>query len=93
VGGIMVEAKEKYKPWIWISVVIIVLGLAVGGYLWLSQKQPEKYTGPVEKITVAAAAYLTGALVYVAEDQGFFEKNGLEVTIKDYIKKLQQQMI
>ena len=59
---------------------IAVIGISVGG----CQEQPEKFTGPVEKITVAAAAYLTGALVYVAEDQGFFEKNGLEVTIKDY---------
>jgi ABC-type nitrate/sulfonate/bicarbonate transport system substrate-binding protein len=48
------------------------------------QEQPETYTGPAEKITVAAAEYLTGALVYVAEDQGYFEKNGLDVTIKGY---------
>ena len=59
---------------------ISVIGISVGG----CQEQPEKYTGPVEKITIAAAAYLTGALVYVAEDQRYFEKNGLEVTIKDY---------
>ena len=44
----------------------------------------EKPAEPVEKITVAAAEYLTGALIYVAEDQGFFEENGLEVTIKGY---------
>ncbi len=70
------------RAWIWIPVVVIIL--AVGSYFRLSQENPEKYTGPVEKITVAAAEYLTGALVYVAEDQGFFEKNGLEVTIKGY---------
>ena len=33
---------------------------------------------------MAAAEYLTGALIYVAEDQGFFEENGLDVTIKGY---------
>ncbi len=60
--------------------IIVVIGVSAGG----CQKQPEEYTGPVEKITVAAAEYLTGALVYVAEDQGFFEKNGLEVTINGY---------
>ncbi len=70
------------RAWIWIPVVVIIL--AVGGYFRLSQEKPEKYTGPVEKITVAAAEYLTGALVYVVEDQGIFEKNGLEVTIKGY---------
>ena len=40
-------------------------------------------TGPVEKLTVAAVHYLIGALVYVAEDREFFEKNGLEVTVKE----------
>jgi len=79
------QEKREYGAWVWISVVVIIaLGLAVGGYFWLRQERPEKYTGPVEKITVAAAEYLTGALVYVAEDQGFFEENGLEVTIKGY---------
>ena len=62
-------------------VVTVMLAMAVAG---CTQGRPEKFTGPVEKITVAAAAYLTGALVYVAEDQGYFEENGLEVTIKDY---------
>ena len=76
-------AEKKSRIWIWVLVVVVVIGLAVGGYFWLSQEQPPKYSGPVEKITVAAAEYLTGDLVYVAEDQGFFEKNGLDVTIKD----------
>jgi len=62
------------------TAIIAVIGISVGG----CQEEPEEYTGPVEEITVAAAAYLTGALIYVAEDQGFFEENGLEVTIKGY---------
>ncbi len=60
--------------------IIVVLGSSISG----CQEQPGKYTGPVVKITLAAYAGETGALVYVAEDQGFFEENGLEVTIKDY---------
>ncbi len=60
--------------------IIAVIGISVGG----CQEKPEEYTGPVEKITLAAYAGETGALVYVAEDQGYFEENGLEVTIKDY---------
>jgi len=59
--------------------IIVVIGILVSGCV-----QEQKYTGPVEKITLAAYAGETGALVYVAEDQGFFEENGLEVTIKDY---------
>ncbi len=78
------QEKRRSRSWIWILVVIIALVLAVGGNLWLSQEKPEKFTGPVEKITLAAYAGDTGALVYVVEDQGYFEENGLEVTIKDY---------
>jgi NitT/TauT family transport system substrate-binding protein len=63
-----------------VAVTIMVAAVVAG----CTQGRQEKFTGPVEKITVAAAAYLTGALVYIAEDQGYFEENGLEVTIKDY---------
>jgi NitT/TauT family transport system substrate-binding protein len=65
-------------------IVVMTVGLGIGSFFWLGQDRPEKYTGPVEKITLAAAEYLTGALVYIAEDQGYFEKNGLDVTIKGY---------
>ncbi len=66
-----------------ISIIIIALVLGFTIYRLIT-KPPPKYTGPVEKITLAGYAGETAALVYVAEDQGFFEKNGLEVTIKDY---------
>jgi len=71
-----------------IGIVIIVMIVILGiGLYWLIQKQPEQpeqYTGSVKKITLAAYAGETGALVYVAEDLGYFKKNGLEVTINDY---------
>ena len=57
--------------------VIVVIVISVSGCV-----QEQKYTGPVEKITVAAGK--AGVLVYIAEGQGFFEENGLDVTIKDY---------
>jgi len=80
------ENQEKRKSGVWIRILAvgIAVGLAIGGLFLLRQEEPEKFTGPVEKITVAAAEYLTGALVYVAEDQGFFEENGLEVTLQGY---------
>ena len=69
------EPEKRPQIWVWILTVAIALGLAVGAYHWLSQEEagePE-YTGPLEKITLAAYAGATGALVYVAEDQGYFE--------------------
>jgi len=64
----MAEEKTKAKPhaWIWIPVVVVVMVSAVGG----CQEKPE---GPLEKITLAAYAGETAALVYVAEDQGYFK--------------------
>ncbi len=61
--------------------VVVILGIGIYSFI---QKQAKKYTGSVEKITLAAYAGEVGALVYVAEDQGFFEGNALDVTIKDY---------
>ncbi len=82
----MAEEKIEQNPsktWIWILVAVILIGLGIGSYFWLSQEEPG-YTGPVENITLAAYAGEAGALVYVAEDKGYFEKNGLEVNIIDY---------
>jgi len=69
----------KKTIFILIVAVTVMVATAVAG---CTQGRPEKYTGPVEKITVAAGK--AGVLVYIAEGQGFFEENGLEVTIKDY---------
>lgn len=76
------QGKRESSAWIWILVVIIALGLAVSGYFLVRQQRSQKYAGPVEKITVAAAK--SGALVYVAHDQGFFEECSLDVTIKSF---------
>ena len=80
------EKREKRKSRVWVRILLLIIAssLVVGRCSQLRRGEPENYTGPVEKITVAAAEYLTGALVYIAEDQGFFEENGLDVTLKGY---------
>jgi NitT/TauT family transport system substrate-binding protein len=65
--------KRTISAVVMVGIVVVAVGGCVG---------VEKPAGPVEKITVAAGK--AGVLVYIAEGQGFFEKNGLEVTIKDY---------
>ena len=64
--------------------LVIVVALAVGSYLWLSEKKAPKYTGPIEKITLAVSSSSVSALIYVAEDLGYFEENGLDVMFKEY---------
>ncbi|MFC1902937.1 ABC transporter substrate-binding protein [Chloroflexota bacterium] len=65
---------------IWIGAVLIVIICAVGG----CSQQTAKYTGPLDRLTLAAYAGDTGALVYIAQEQGYFADNGLDVIIKDY---------
>ena len=74
--------NKKIRAWIWIPVVFIIL--AVGGYFWLSQKQPEKYTGPVEKATLGVYKGEFSSLVFIAEEQGYFKDNGLDMDITEF---------
>jgi NitT/TauT family transport system substrate-binding protein len=64
-----------------IVIVIIILGI---GFYWFIQKQAKKYTGPVEKIIIGATAQELSALIWIAEEKGYFEENGLEVIVKAY---------
>ena len=67
---------------IWILIPVVVIALGIG--IWFIRKQPPKYVGPVEKITVGAYTGDTASLVWIAENQGFFTANHLDVNIKGY---------
>lgn len=47
-------------------------------------KQEEQYTGDIEKISIAEAGQPIGALLYVAYAKGFFNNEGLDVTLQKY---------
>jgi NitT/TauT family transport system substrate-binding protein len=57
-------------------VVLMALGLSACG-----QEGPGK---PAEEITLAVYAGSDSTLVYIAQEQGFFADNGLEVTLREY---------
>lgn len=77
--------KEKNgKSYLWVLIIVVVIGLGIGGYFWLSQEQPEKYTGPVEKVKLGLAQKPTTVLFFIAENQSYFKDVGLDVEIKDY---------
>jgi ABC-type nitrate/sulfonate/bicarbonate transport system substrate-binding protein len=59
-------------------IVVILLGV------WYVQKPPEKYSGPPESISIAIIPSEYSTLLWIAEDQGFFKQNGLNVTLKEY---------
>jgi ABC-type nitrate/sulfonate/bicarbonate transport system substrate-binding protein len=69
------------------SMVFIIAGLVVLVTLaWWYGAQPTRslrsYSGPVEKITVGTSLDAKSALLYIAQHNGLFTGNGLEVTLK-----------
>ncbi len=68
-----------------ILIVIIVAAVIVGGYLLLRQEQPKKYTGPVAKVTIGVGVAPLSLLIWVAENEGYFADNGLDVETKEYL--------
>jgi len=63
---------------------IIVIGILVGSYLWLSQEQP-KYMGSIENVTIGiSATSLLPSLVHIAKEKGYFLEEGIDMEIKNY---------
>ena len=69
-----------------IIVILVIIALVVEGYVLLQtyRNPAKKFTGPMEKITVGVEKSLLPALVWIAENKGYFAENGVEVTIKEY---------
>ena len=63
-----------------ISIALVVIGILVGG----CQKQPEVYTGPVEKITVAIGTGPVTSLIHIAFIKGYFENEGLDFVVQQH---------
>ena len=72
------------KKIILIVIVIVIIALGAGSYFWLGLKQPEKYTGPVEKIIFGVETSLLPSAVWVAENRGYFQEQGLDIEIKEF---------
>lgn len=64
--------------------LIIIIAVIIAGYFLFFQKQQEKYTGPIENLTIGSPHQEISSLVYLAKEQGYFEENGLDVEIKEY---------
>ena len=71
----------KTKTKVVAVVLTILLVIVVGLRFLVTRNQNLSYQGPVEHVTVAAGK--TAVLVYVAQEQGYFADNGLEVTINN----------
>jgi len=58
---------------------LVVIGISVGG----CQEQPVK-PEEIEKVTLGVETSLLPSAVWVAENKGYFEREGLDLTIKEF---------
>jgi NitT/TauT family transport system substrate-binding protein len=63
-------------------IVITIVTVASVAFLYLNSMN--NFFGKPQSITIGNLPLESSALLYVADKQGFFKQNGLEVTISDY---------
>ena len=55
--------------------MILITVIVISGCV----QQKEKYTGPVEKVTIGVGVAPLSLPIWVAENKGYFADNGLDV--------------
>lgn len=66
-------------------IVASIVLLGVAGFFWLGGRtgEPEPYSGPVDKISVANIGQFS-IFNLVAKERGYFERYGLDATVDEY---------
>jgi NitT/TauT family transport system substrate-binding protein len=67
------------------GIIVLVMAGPLSWYLTPHASPPEK----PEVLTIGLKPAEANALIYIAEDRGFFTENGIQVAIKNYSTKLQ----
>ncbi len=73
----MLRKAQKAPLVLGASVVLLII---IAGYLWQTGFLPRRT--PPEKITIGTIPSRISGLVYVAQEQGYFKDQGLDVTVK-----------
>ena len=77
------QTQEKKRFSIWIGEIFLVLALAVGACFFVSCNQGELPKNR-EKVKVGISKSFLSIPVYIAKTEGYFAKEGLDVTVKEY---------
>lgn len=78
----MKQIGVKSQKWFaLVSIAIVLIFAVVLGSMFYPR---QNYTGKVESITIGRPVSDSGTLIFIADDQHFFEANGIKVTQKDY---------
>jgi NitT/TauT family transport system substrate-binding protein len=79
------QMKLEVKSWMFIFITTgLVVLAALTCFLSASAQPLWADSGPMEKITVSTTADAKSALLFIAQHNGYFSKNGLEVTLKTF---------
>jgi len=65
-------------------VAVIAIMSSIGSAVWSFPNFGITDSGTPEQITIGKMPLMAHALIYIAEDQGYFADNGINVTIRDY---------
>ena len=77
-----IHTRLKTRFPVWIGALFAITVLLVGGISFMSCESDK--TGIREKITVGISKSFLSIPVYIAQTQGFFSDEGLDVTVKEY---------
>lgn len=64
------------------AVVILFIAIVLSSFVYLNSQKP--YTGKMESIAVAYSPFESLTLFWVAQEQGYFNQNGLNMTAHKY---------
>ena len=76
---------NKFK----VSLAIVAAIALVGIGVWFFMNPQMGFSGKPESITIGLKNAEANALIYIAEDRGFFSENRIDVTVITYTTKLQ----
>ncbi len=76
-------SRQSLKRFVLLPIVIVgVLAIVLVSQFYLNSRKT--YRGKPASLTIGTPAIETNALIYIAGDMGYFERNGLKVTLKEY---------
>ena len=77
-----IQTRLKKKFPVWPEPVLVIMVLLVGGLSFMSCELAK--TGIREEVTVGISKSFLSIPIYIAQTQGFFSDEGLDVTLKEY---------
>ena len=76
-------SRQSLRQFVLLPIVIAgVLAIVLGSFFYLDSRKTHE--GKPVSLTIGTPALESNALIYIAGEMGFFERNGLKVTIKEY---------